>query len=363
MEESFVENLRLLTLKLSLIKGVGPRKVLHIFNISSDLLNFYENIQTCFGKDLNYKDILPNLDMLVVNTEHPIEFVCFWEEHYPKSLLSIYDPPIVIFYVGRYSVESLERSFSVVGTRNISTYGLRVCKSISEGLSNDGFSVVSGLAFGVDKVAHNSCLDSNGYTVAVLASSPDICSPAGNFPTYDRILKQGGLVISECYPGSPVSKSSFVRRNRIVAGLSLGTIVVEAPTKSGALITANLAYGYGRQVFAVPGNVGSINSMGCNLLIKSSIAKLVESYLDVLAEFNIVDKKSGQKQPAEKVALIKNLNSNEVLIYNEILKSPKTFDELNLSVSIDVSKIYSSTANLEVLGLISIGDDGKYYII
>jgi len=208
-----------------------------------------------------------------------------WEdEDYPACLREIYDPPAVFFYRGTLRVDD-RPCVAVVGSRRCTHYGRMVAGELGAGLARAGLPVVSGMARGIDTAAHRGALDAGGYTVAVLGSGLDVCYPRENSKLMEEIVSSGA-VISEFPPGSPPEPWHFPVRNRVIAGLSRGVVVVEAAARSGALITAELALEQGRDVMAVPGNVTSSASRGTNRLIKQG-ARLVEDVEDVLDELGV----------------------------------------------------------------------------
>lgn len=204
------------------------------------------------------------------------------EPEYPAALKTIANPPLVLFQKGNWKTDK-EPALAIVGSRAASPYGKLEAKKIAETLAQCGFTIVSGLAFGIDAAAHEGALEGKGNTVAVLGTGLDIIYPYSNHNLAARIEKQGALM-SEFLPGNPPRPQNFPRRNRIISGLSLGVIVVEAGEKSGALITANFALEQGREVFAVPGRPGDPGSAGTNGLIQKG-AKLVRNVSDILEEF------------------------------------------------------------------------------
>ncbi len=206
------------------------------------------------------------------------------DEDYPEILRNLPDPPLVL-YVKGYLPEFDERAIAVVGSRRMTRYGEKVTGEITSVLAENGFIIVSGLAFGVDTVAHRTTLECGGKTVAVLGGGLVKVHPQENIPLAKRIVDTGGAVISEFPMRFPVSRQSFPRRNRIVSGLCSGVVVTEAGVESGAMLTANLANDFGRTVFAVPGNVDNPQSRGCNELIRQG-AVLVEKGEDILEHYN-----------------------------------------------------------------------------
>jgi len=210
-----------------------------------------------------------------------IRIVPFVDSHYPARLRAIADPPPLLYVRGEFSAAD-ERAVAIVGSRSASEYGRRIARSICRGLASVGITVVSGMARGIDGTAHETALDSGGRTIAVLGCGVDRVYPPEHEPLYARICRQGA-VISELPLGTRPAAFHFPARNRLISGLSLGVVVVEATEKSGSLITAALALEQNREVFAVPGEVGSSRSRGAHRLIRQG-AKLVESADDIVEE-------------------------------------------------------------------------------
>ncbi|MHB9130542.1 MAG: DNA-processing protein DprA [Armatimonadota bacterium] len=210
-----------------------------------------------------------------------IRLIPYYDPGYPTRLRTIPDPPCVLFVKGELLPED-DRAIAIVGSRRASPYGRHVAAELAAGLAQRGLIVVSGMAIGTDTAAHEGCLRAGGRTIAVLGSGVDVIYPPENTTLYERIAAQGA-VISENPPGAPPSRISFPIRNRIISGLSLGVIVVEASEKSGALITVDHALEQGREVFAVPGSVNSTQSRGTHHLLRDG-ARLVESVDDVLED-------------------------------------------------------------------------------
>ncbi|TRY28928.1 DNA-processing protein DprA [Aliiglaciecola sp. M165] len=235
-------------------------------------------------------------------------------ENYPYLLQQISSPPFVIFGIGDRSIlNSLQ--LAIVGSRNPTQTGKRICSELAHDVAAQGMSVTSGLALGIDACAHNAALSANGRTIAVLGSGLNNIYPKRNVSLADHIVDQGGLLISEFFVNTPPKAEHFPRRNRIVSGLSHGVLVVEAAVRSGSLITAKYALEQNREVFAVPGSALNPLSAGCHHLIKQG-AKLVETYNDILEEFqNVSSFDSGacvrnlQKSPCESLATAQLLDS------------------------------------------------------
>jgi DNA processing protein len=205
---------------------------------------------------------------------------------YPTCLKSINNPPVTLYFQGK--ILPKENCFAIVGARHCSGYGKQVALKISKDLAESGLTIVSGLALGIDTLAHLAAVERGLRTIAVLGTGLDEKSiyPKSNIELSKRILRTGGCLISEYPSGTKGAKFTFPQRNRIISGLSMGVLVIEAKIKSGALITAQWARKQGRKVFVIPGSIFSLNSRGCHYLIKKG-AKLVENANDILKEINI----------------------------------------------------------------------------
>ena len=255
--------------------------------------------------------------------ENGIKIIKKSSKEYPKILKEISNAPKQLYARGELP-KNHDMNFAIVGTRAASEYGKTLAFKIAKELSELGFNIVSGLALGIDTQAHLGALAGNGKTIAVLGSGIDDASifPKENLKLVKTIVDSGGAVISEYEPNAKSEIWYFPERNRIVSGLSKGVLVVEAPEKSGALITARLALEQNREVFAVPGSVFSKNSIGANNLIKSG-AKMVTSIDDILEEINLTELKIHKKESEGE-----KLNPEEKLILNIILKEPIHIDKI-----------------------------------
>ena len=203
---------------------------------------------------------------------------------YPSSLREIYDPPIVLYVKGAWSDCLDQPCLGVVGSRRCSTYGQNSALMLARDLAQRGVTIVSGFARGIDAAAHRGALEAGGRTVAVLGTGIDAVYPRDHKALAGEILERGGALVSQFPLGTPPVSENFPYRNRIISGLSLGIVVVEAAENSGSLITARLAIEQNREVFAVPGNITSRNSFGTNYLIKGAGAKLVQQWQDIATE-------------------------------------------------------------------------------
>jgi len=205
-----------------------------------------------------------------------IDIISIQDEEYPKLLKEIYDPPICLYIKGNKEVLN-NNSIAIIGCREASNYGLSVANRFAYNLSKQNINIISGLARGIDSEAHLGAVKANQKTIAVLGNGLDSIYPKENIKLVQNILNSGGAIISEYPLGTKPKKENFPARNRIISGMSKGVLVVEAKEKSGTLITVDFALEQGRDVFVIPGNINSINSVGTNDLIKQG-AKLVTSW-------------------------------------------------------------------------------------
>ena len=270
-----------------------------------------------------------------------IKTVSINDKNYPKLLKEIKDPPEVLFYRGE--LKPKENCFAVVGTRMSSPYGKQVALEIAGDLAEAGLIIVSGLAPGIDTFSHQAAVERGKRTIAVLGTGLDEKSiyPQSNLKLAEKILETGGALISEYPPGTRGSKFTFPSRNRIISGLSLGVLVVEAKQKSGALITAHYGFEQNRKVFAVPGPIHSSNSRGCHYLIKKG-AKLVENANDILKELNLPLKEVGSFYEGE--------NEDENLILNVLREEVLDIDKIIEKTKLSAAKVASTLAILEIKG-------------
>lgn len=218
------------------------------------------------------------------SSDGPRNLIALGDPLYPAALLEVADPPLLLHAVGRTELLATP-SLGIVGSRNPTPQGNENARAFARSLSRAGLTIVSGLALGIDGAAHEGALDGCGSTIAVLGTGIDLVYPKRHLELANRIAREG-LLLSECPLGSPPLAQHFPQRNRIIAGLSMGTLVVEAAVQSGSLITARLASEAGREVFAIPGSIHSPQSRGCHALIRQG-AKLVESAADVLEELRL----------------------------------------------------------------------------
>ncbi|MFC1555882.1 DNA-processing protein DprA [candidate division KSB1 bacterium] len=282
--------------------------------------------------------------------------VTFWDEEYPENLRSIYNPPVLLFVRGKMP-EKIDTSIAMVGSRVVSDYGRITAEKLSGDLSVKGITIISGMATGIDSYVHWGALKAGGSTVAVLGCGVDIVYPAENGALYRQIVEKGA-VISEFPFGTKPSRGNFPSRNRIISGLSLGTVVVEAGKKSGALLTAAAALEQNREVFAVPGTIGNKYCEGSNRLIKDGAAKLVDCVDDIIDELSPklkLMKNTGEPEEPQ-VPLTDDENSILTLITHE----PVTVDHMVEKSNYTPSQTAGPLLTLELKGLIRRLPGNKY---
>ena len=272
------------------------------------------------------------------------------DDEYPKNLLQINDPPPIIYKKGTI-VKKDEKALAIVGTRKASHYGLSVARRLASEIASLGITIVSGMAYGIDTAAHEGALGAGGRTFAVLGCGVNVVYPPENFELAKKIIETGCL-ISEFSPDDPVENWKFPARNRIISGLSLGTIVIEGGYKSGAMITAKLALEQGREVFAVPGNIEFEQSKGLHWLIKQG-AKLIEGIDDILDELthvlNILPSVLGKKEQNKKEEKdYTTLSFDEHNLLKYISFEPIHIDEIIKQAEVDISKALVLLSQLEM---------------
>jgi DNA processing protein len=280
--------------------------------------------------------------------EAGIKIVRFIDSEYPARLRAIADPPPLLYLKGEFCAAD-EAAVAVVGSRSASDYGHRVARHICRGLASLGFTVVSGMARGIDGTAHETALDSGGRTIAVLGCGVDRIYPPEHELLYGRICRQGA-VVSELPLGTRPAAFHFPARNRLISGLSLGVVVVEATERSGSLITAALALEQNREVFAVPGEVGSSRSRGAHRLIRQG-AKLVESADDIIEEIAPQLRQRQQAQPP-RPALPHHWGEERHRIFNLLQERTLHIDEVTERTGLSSAQVSQILLELELQGFL-----------
>ncbi|MBW6515834.1 MAG: DNA-processing protein DprA [Candidatus Cloacimonetes bacterium] len=279
---------------------------------------------------------------------YKINFVTILDKDFPEPLINIFNPPLFLFYRGNLPILGEERALAVVGTRKPDNYGIIMTRKITEQLVAAGFTIVSGLAYGVDTQAHLTTVESKGRTIAVMGTGCDQIYPQKNHKLAERILEKGAL-ISEFLPGSKPEKWNFPLRNRIISGLTVGTFVVQGEKTSGALLTAKFALDQNRDLFALPGDINRKVSEGPNYLIKLG-AKIVTSHTDIIEEYDLLLQAIETAKP--------ELNKNEEMVLKIIRENRPAinYDNLVLKTGLSIGQLSAILLNLEIKNLVRVGD-------
>ena len=352
-------------------KGLSNQKKLELAERFSSLKELYEETAYPFG-DIPEKGRLSLLDKDMTGAEEilrkceqkGIQLLYAGDVRYPKRLLAIADPPLVLYYKGRLPDFDREAAIGVVGTRRASAYGLMIAEKLSRQIAEHGGLVVSGMAAGVDAQAAWGALHADRPTVAVLGGGVDIIYPAENRELY-RQIERFGCILSEYPPGAPASRWTFPKRNRIISGLSLGVLVVEAPEGSGTMITAREAMKQGRDLFVVPGRLESPVCVGSNSLLQQG-AQMISCGWDVLKDYAPaypqLQPKPAPKAPTSKPAqdptggqlpaFMKNRSPEEQAILDALAGGDMTYDQIIQATGFEARVVSTKVGLLELKGLV-----------
>ncbi len=362
MSKLSLEQIAHLKLLLS-IDGIGPIKLRNLiakFETTRNILSapIESLIQTEGINDLLASKIVElrkSIEKFNKITELELIFlekinsrlITIWDDEYPYLLKKIYDPPIFLYYRGEFLNED-NYSIAIVGTRQPTNYGKIQTEKLVSDLALQKITIVSGLARGIDSVAHRTALKNGGRTIAVLGCGIDVIYPPENKKLFDEIC-ENGLIISEYPPRTKPDALNFPKRNRIISGLSLGTVVIETAETGGALQTASFALDQNREVFALPGNVGVRQSEGTNCIIKKGTAKLITCSSDILDELKIKLKPVANKEyPREKI----QLTIFEEKILSLLSNEPKYIDLVASQSSFSTQECLTHLLTLEIKGLV-----------
>ncbi len=326
------------------------------FNCSLDNLKNIDGLSAKKAeKFLNLRDKV-DIDRTFTEVEtRGINFLTLEDENYPQMLKNIDNPPAVLYYKGKLFECNLEKTLAVVGSRKASYNGREDLKKLLSGLANTDICIVSGLASGIDTVAHTSAIENNLKTIGVIASGFDFTYPASNKGLYQNIENGYGAVVTEYYPTFEPLKFRFPQRNRIVSGLSYGTLVSEASLKSGALITANLTLEQGRELMCIPGLISNPNTQGIYKLLKNGATLVTESD-DILNALGWEVKKvsSGEQ------LTLPMMTPEEEKIYQALEVEEKGFDEMMMLTKLSVENLLMNLTTLELKGIIKQGAGDRY---
>jgi DNA processing protein len=320
-----------------------------IFKTKTTQLASIDGIGTVLLKNLKDKSIFEKAEKeLKFITTHDINVSYFLDENYPERLKHCIDGPVVLFSAGNIDLNN-RKTISIVGTRQITSYGTEFCKKLIADLAPLNPIIVSGFAYGVDIVAHQAALEHNLQTIGVLAHGLNQIYPKSHKKYVSKIEENGGFM-TEFWSSSNPEKENFVKRNRIVAGISEATIVIESADKGGSLITATMANDYNRDVFAVPGRTTDKYSQGCNTLIKTQKANLLSSAADLIYMLNWDIETP--TQPVQKQLFV-TLDDDEQKIYNYLQKNGKELlDTIALHCDFPIYRISGILLNMELKGVI-----------
>lgn len=298
------------------------------------------------------------VDHILEKTEQTgAQIMTYWDDDYPDLLREIYDPPLMLWIKGDRLVLNTD-AISVVGTRRVGKYGRRMANKFTKELVAHDLTIVSGLAYGVDGTAHKATVDADGKTVAVLGSGIDWIYPSDHKGLAKEIVDKGGAVISEFPLGTAPEMGNFPVRNRIVSGMSLGTLVVASGLEGGSMITAKLALDQNREVFVIPHPVGHPNAIGCNSLIKRGMGKLVQNIEDILTEINVhIRKKNTDSESSEPLPSSIKWKSIELDDFSKRIcealdEQPLHIDHLAEQLETESHKLMAKLLELEMQGAI-----------
>ncbi|PKP38621.1 MAG: DNA-protecting protein DprA [Bacteroidetes bacterium HGW-Bacteroidetes-14] len=342
----------------SIIDNLGSAKAL--FEMSRDMLEeIFTPGQVCIDEILNRKNLDEARAELEWCREKGIRIHHRDHPDFPPLLRSCPDAPVVFYSFGSCNLNS-DRIISIVGTRLSSSYGEKMCRKIVADLSESGVKpvIASGLAFGIDICAHLAALDNGLDTIAILANPLDRIYPAAHTSHARKIVKQGSL-LTEFPRGSESFKINFVQRNRLIAGLSAATIIVESRAHGGALITAELAHSYSREVFAVPGRIGDIRSEGCNNLIAKNVAAIFTSAEDLLTALGWVSEKQKESGRVRKLFYEGNPDKEKILVALR-LNPELNIDELHSITGQKIQELTARVVELEIEGYICSVSGNRY---
>lgn len=347
-------------LVLQKIKGIGPinakKLISHfgsaeaIFKEKKTLIEKVNGIGANTIKDLfnveNIKNAEKEQEYILLNN---INYHSFYDTDYPEKLKHCIDSPLLLFYDGTIQYKK-QPIISIVGTRKMTSYGRNFIEKLIDGIKEYNPIIVSGFAYGVDITAHKIAFENQLQTIAVLANGLETMYPKTHKKYVHKVLKNGGFYTEHWHDEEPL-REYFLKRNRIIAGLSEATIIVESASKGGSLVTANIANSYNREVFAVPGRITDTYSQGCNNLIRTNQAALLHSAKDLVYLLNWDQKKKLKKAIQPKLFI--DLQGDEKMIYEFLLNHGKTLlDQISLQCKIPIYKISGILVNLELQGLV-----------
>ena len=340
------------SIALTLVKGLSPKILNQVYALDQNEKELFENIAKKYRFNINKTSDRAN-QIIEDCLENNIQIINQNDKYYPKLLLNCNDRPHVIYQKGKKHINHTP-CISIVGTRNNTKYGLEITNQIVATLNGFKVAVVSGLAYGIDIIAHRKAIDLNIPNFGVLDSGHLHVYPKKHQKEIEKILEIGAI-ISEFPPRSKPTKYNFPKRNRIIAGVSQSTVVVESKRKGGSLITAQIAGSYNREVYAVPGNLNSLSSEGCNQLIKSNLAILLQDFEQITEELK------PKAYYVEKIIKHKLSNEEEMVLSFLLDNQPVHADRIASFLKYSPSKLYAFLTQME-LDLLIIKKPGNYYV-
>ena len=339
-----------------LVAALGSAEA--VFKTTEKTLRKIPNIGEVTAKKIASSDVLGQAEEEIEFIEkHHIHYAFYLDENYPKRLKRCVDSPLTLFWKGDINFNT-EKMVAIVGTRNATSYGREFCESLIHDMAEKGgYCVVSGLAYGIDVSAHKACLKNGVPTIGVLGHGLDQIYPTLHKQVAVRMLKDGGLV-TDFVSNTSVERQNFLRRNRIIAGLTDATIIVESAEKGGSLVTADIADSYNRDVFALPGRSTDQFSKGCNQLIKNNKASMIESLDDL--EYAMAWQQDIDKPTRIQKQLFVELSDDEQKIVDELDDQELYIDQLCAKINMPMGKVSSTLLGLEFKGLV-VSLPGKMY--
>lgn len=358
------------TLALSYVKGVGSISI-------KKLLDHFGSSKTIFNSSKNELLQIPDIGNYIVSQinkeknkvlkladnefqfalQNQLEILFYQDSSYPQQLKNCQDAPLILFSKGNYHLEH-QKIISIVGTRNKTPYGKSFIQELIYDLQSYHPVIISGLALGCDSIAHQVALEHNLQTMGILAHGLNQLYPSKHKKMAEQMLENGGLLTEFSSFHRPI-RENFLKRNRIIAGISQATIVVESAKKGGAMTTAKAAFDYNRDVFALPGNIQNHFSKGCNELIKNNMASLITSAEDIIQLLNW-EKKTSTKKGIQKQLFV-HLDETEQRIYNYLYTHDKeAVDQLALALQIPIPRLSAELLNMELKGVVRVLS-GKIY--
>jgi DNA processing protein len=345
----------------SMLAGIGPM-------LAKQLIAYVGSAEQLFTEPISHLEKIPNIGPILAQEirknnalekaekeiaflqKNNVQILTYTDVDYPQRLKNCDDSPLLFYYKGKVDFNH-QKMISIVGTRSATEYGKQCCTELISSLKHHNPIIVSGLAFGIDICAHKQALQSGLQTIAVLGTPLTSISPTSHINAAREIVQQG-CILSECHTQTAYDNALYVKRNRIIAGLADATIVVESMTKGGALITADFANQYNRDVCAFPGNIGNKYSQGCNMLIKQNKATLIESSKDLeqLLNWDISEKLKPHEIQKQ---LFIELSAEEQLLHDTLLQHKElTIDQISNLIQLPMSKTSSLLLTMEFNGLV-----------